>query len=185
MTRAAPATLMRQEIREVGARQLRHNTAAVIRSLRDGERLIVTRHAQPLAVVLSVRDAMELLIEGERTASAAAATRDYEHGAVEELGPPGPLRVVLARGALSSCGRMNVRDRRLLRDSLVRGEADEDPLLWLPSGRWLVAFSYPDDVTVLVHQAFEVRELVRALVGEEVLDRRRRIELDRWLHNRA
>jgi prevent-host-death family protein len=174
-----------QTVREVGVRELSHSTAAVIRAVREGERLVVTRHAEPQAVVLSVNDAVELSIEGERVASACAAERDYAEGAVEELGPSGPVPVVLARAAVVSCQRMNARDRRLLRDLLVRGEADEERLLWLTSRRWLIAFSYPDEATALVHQAFEVRELIRAAVGDDVSDRRRRIEQDRWLHGRS
>src|SRR5688572_27264988 len=102
--------LRRQAVREVGARELRHRTASVIRSVRDGERVIVMRHAEPQAVLLSVRDAIELLVEPELPGLATAAEQDFERGQVEDLGPPRPLRVVLAREAVRSGERMGARD---------------------------------------------------------------------------
>ena len=143
------------------------------------------RHAEPQAVLLSVRDAIELLVEGELAALAARPERDFEDGAVEELGPTGPVRVVLAGEAPGSCRRMVPRDRRLLREALASGLADDERLLWLSSGRWVVAFSYVEEAAALVHQAWEVRELERALVGEEIGQRRRRVTMDRALHGRA
>jgi prevent-host-death family protein len=179
-----PSVLRDQRIREVGARELRHQTATVIGSVRDGERLILTRHGQPQALVLSIDDGIELLIEPELAALADAAHRDYREGLVEALQPPGPYPVRLAQAAVAAYGRMNKQDRRRLRASLVRGRADERRLLWLQSRRWLVAFSYPDERFVLVHALFEAREVERALIGEEIWAARDRRALERRLHAR-
>ena len=73
--------------------------------------------------------------------------------------------VVLASGAARLFQRMNPRDRANLRSALVRARADEERLMWLRSGLWLVLFSYPDAETVLVCAVFDARELERELVG--------------------
>jgi hypothetical protein len=95
----------------------------------------------------------------------AAAEMDFREGRVEPVEPPGPHGVVLASGAARMFQRMNPRDRANLRSALVRARADEERLMWLRSGLWLVLFSYPDAETVLVCAVFDARELERELVG--------------------
>jgi prevent-host-death family protein len=53
--REAPA------VREVSVRELNRRTSDVISSVRDGERLVVTRYGVPVAVALSITDAFELV----------------------------------------------------------------------------------------------------------------------------
>jgi prevent-host-death family protein len=179
-----PSVLGNQTIREVGARELRHQTAKVIGSVRDGERLILTRHGQPQALALSIDDGIELIIEPELTALADAAQRDLGAGRLQTLEPPGPYPVLLAQEAAAAYEQMNKQDRARLRSALVRGRADERRLLWLPSRRWLVAFSYSDESMALVHGAFEVGEVERALIGEQIWLARERRTLERRLHAR-
>jgi prevent-host-death family protein len=90
-----------QEIREVGARELRHNAAGVVRAVRDGERTIVTRHGEPQAVMLSVKDAIELLMEAQLAPIVDGAERDLREGPVEALEPPGPFPAVSSNGSWS------------------------------------------------------------------------------------
>ncbi|HXE98763.1 MAG TPA: type II toxin-antitoxin system prevent-host-death family antitoxin [Solirubrobacterales bacterium] len=49
-------------IREVGVRQLKSEAAAVLHGVVNGERVIVTRHGHPIAVMLSVEQAGDLLL---------------------------------------------------------------------------------------------------------------------------
>jgi prevent-host-death family protein len=49
-------------IREVSVRELSRDTTRILRGVSAGERIIVTRHGQPAAVLLSVEDAMELIL---------------------------------------------------------------------------------------------------------------------------
>ena len=174
-----------QTIRPVTIGELNRSTSNVVHSVRDGERVVITCHGSPQAVVLGLRDAMELLIAAELPALAARAHADLQAGRVEAVQPPGPNRVRLAGAATAAWERMRPRDRRLLRQALVNGEADEERLLWLPSGRWVVAFSYVGDATALVHQVYEVKELERALIGDEIWTRRARCDRDRLMHWRA
>ena len=170
--------------REVSIGELNRATSAVVRSLTPGERLVITRHGEPQAVVLSVRDAVELVVVPRLAALAAAGERDFRSGRVETVEPPGPLALLLAQEAAACYESMNRRDRTDLRALLVRGEAEEERLLWLRSRRWLVSFTYPDAEAVLVLGVFEVAELERELVGEEVWLARARRDLERRLHAR-
>jgi prevent-host-death family protein len=177
--------LVDQQVREVGVRELAHHTAEVVRSIEDGERLVVTRHGNPVAVLLSVADAIEAIVVPGLEALAHRARRDLEAGRITHIGPPGPMPVVLAREAAAAHERMNAQDRMALRVALMGGPADESKLLWLRSRRWLVAFSYPEPEFVLVHGAFEARVVERELIGEEIWAARRRRRIGRWLHGRA
>jgi prevent-host-death family protein len=51
-----------QTIREVGVRELNRGTTRVLEMALAGERVIVTRDGQPIAVLLSVDQAIELLL---------------------------------------------------------------------------------------------------------------------------
>ena len=172
------------EIREVGARELRHRTGHVVRSLQAGERVILTRHGEPQAVLLCIDDAIELLVEGQLGPLAEEAERDFREGAAETLEPPGPHPVVLSQQAAEAYRRMKPRDRYELRVAVVGGKAEMGRPVWLRSRRWIVSVSYPDDETVLVGAALEVRELERELMGEEIWLARERRDLERRLHAR-
>jgi hypothetical protein len=79
---------------------------------------------------------------------------------------------------------MNPRDRYELRVAVVGGKAEMRRPVWLRSRRWILSVSYPDDETVLVCAALEVRELERDLIGEEIWLARERRDLERRLHAR-
>jgi prevent-host-death family protein len=172
------------EIRELAIGELNRSTSRVVREVADGQRIIVTRHGEPQAVILSIGDAIELLVEGQVGALSTEATRDFQEGAIEAVEPPGPHPVMLARDAAAAYARMNPRDRVELRVAVVRGLADEGRPVWLRSRRWIISVSYPDDETVLVCAAFAVRQLERELIGEEIWLARERRDLERRLHAR-
>ena len=173
-----------QAIREVGARELRHHTAEIVRSVVDRERIILARHGNPQAVLFSMHDAIELLAESSLPALTDAGARDFRAGQVEVVEPPGPRRLVLARDAATDYLRMNARDRAQLRVALVRGVVDAGELLWLRSRRWLASFSYPDSSTVLVNGLFDVASLERELIGETIWVARARRDVERRLRAR-
>jgi prevent-host-death family protein len=176
---------------KVSVGKLNRSTSRVLRAVRTGERLIVTRHGQPQAVLLSMSDAIELLVEPELPALAVAAERDFREGRVEAVEPPGPCPVVLAQAAADSYVRMTPRDRFELRLAAVRGLAEEGTPVWLKSRRWIISVLYlvaesegTGHETVVVCGAFEVRELERELIGEEIWDARARRHGERMLHAR-
>ena len=173
-----------QDVREVGARELRHHAASIIRSVADGERTIVTRHGEPRAVMLSIDDALDLLVEPWLPALAQQAEREYAEEGVERLEPCGRFPVALASEAAGAYESMSPRDRRELRLAVAAGEADEERPVWLRSRRWIASVAYPDHRTVLVCAIFAVQELERELIGEEIWLRRARRDLERRLHAR-
>jgi antitoxin (DNA-binding transcriptional repressor) of toxin-antitoxin stability system len=59
--RADDPEQMAAEVREVPLRQLNRRTSDVVSGLGDGERLVVTRYGIPVAVMLSIADAFELV----------------------------------------------------------------------------------------------------------------------------
>lgn len=181
------STLLREgRVQELTIGRLNRETSAVVRSVEDGERLIVTRHGWPQAVVLSVADCVELLVEPALARLADDARADYESGATSVPWPYlRPYRVRLARAADAQYRRVGGPDRRAIRRTLGRGLADEARPLHLPTGRWLAPFSYLDENVALVHDFIDARKLRRALMGEEIFMQRRRRNIDRLAHARA
>jgi prevent-host-death family protein len=55
-----------QRIREVPVGVLNRRTSEVLRMVDSGERVIVSRHGEPLAVILPIDRALELFVGGER-----------------------------------------------------------------------------------------------------------------------
>ena len=51
-----------QPIREFGIRDLKDRASEVIRSVASGERVVVTKRGNPVAVVVSIEDALDLLL---------------------------------------------------------------------------------------------------------------------------
>jgi prevent-host-death family protein len=49
-------------IREVSVRELNRATSRVVAGAVDGERVIVTRHGRPIAVILSIEQAVDLFL---------------------------------------------------------------------------------------------------------------------------
>jgi prevent-host-death family protein len=56
---ASPAPV---RIREVGVRELARDVSRLIKAAEWGERLVVTRHGDPVAVILSVDEAVDFLV---------------------------------------------------------------------------------------------------------------------------
>ena len=67
---------------EVGLRELTHHTGRVLSRVENGERLIVTRHACPIAVLISVAEAEHFLtVHAARMVRARIeGRRDYLDG---------------------------------------------------------------------------------------------------------
>jgi prevent-host-death family protein len=51
-----------ETIREVGVRELKSRMSAVLDGVIDGERVIVTRNGHPIAVILSIEQAVDLFL---------------------------------------------------------------------------------------------------------------------------
>lgn len=66
------------EVREVTVRELSRATSAVIRELRDGRRLVLTRYGAPVGVLVSVADALELASPPDAEAPTAPIPRMAE-----------------------------------------------------------------------------------------------------------
>ena len=56
-TSDGPLRFPEAPLAEIGVRELNHRTTRVLRRVEEGERLIVTRHACPIAVLVSVSEA--------------------------------------------------------------------------------------------------------------------------------
>lgn len=194
--------LVEGAVRAVATGELNRSTSAVLESVSDGERIVVTGHGRPRAVVLSVCDAIELLVAPALDQLAADAYRDYEAGEtiqpwpqMHPLNSPAPLRIMLARAAADAFARLVPQDRGGLRRVVLRltdeesedrrGDGSQPELVWVPSKRRIAPVSFPESGVTLVHDLIEVRPLERLLIGEEIWHARRRIHHDRYLHGRA
>ncbi len=173
-------------VRAVTVGELNRHTSRTVASVADGERLIVTRHGDPVAAVLSLRDAIELLVTPALPALADSAQHDYTRADLFEPWPAvEQCRIVLARAATELYHRIGPRDRGGLRRALGRWDPDAECPLWLPTDRWLAPFSHPDEAVALVHAFIDARTLERELIGEGVWHARLRRDLDRHTHART
>jgi len=180
------AVIAHGSVRPVAVGELNRHTSRVVGSLGEGERLVVTRHGDPVAVVLSVRDSIEILAAPSFAALAEAAAQAFASDEVFDPCPGvGPWRIVLPREFEREYGRLGGLDRGGLRRALCCGEADPGRPVWLPTGKWLAPVSYPEDRIALVHALIETRGLEREVIGEEVWRARLRRDLDRHSHARA
>lgn len=198
-----PDPLREKAIRAVGARELRHQAGAVLSSIRDGERLVLTRHGRPQAMVLSMRDAVELAVAVRLFEAQKEAQGEWEKGRVAAMSPPadrgplGPLSVRLASAAAETLETGDVLGwhRNLIRRALLRAAgwraggrdaaSEVQRRSWLESGRWLIAYSVPVAGVVLVHDFVATGGVERALIGHEIDAERTRIEIDRGTHGRG
>lgn len=183
-----------QMVRAIGARELAHETQAVLREVCDGTRLVVTKHREPIGVIMSVRDAVEalLLSSGELEIARAADPGDViPRGAVEAWPPglfPNLAYELCAPAALASHTRMRrvrSRDRvALVRTLAAEPGLDSPSLVWSRSGRWLFACSPVGPRLGVLHGLFDAADLERELMGEELWLARERQYSQRSLHGR-
>lgn len=182
------AVFERDEVHELPVGELNRRTSAVLRNFADGggQRRIITRHGEPRAVLLSVRDAIEILVSPALAESAAAAAADLAAGRImRPWEHAGPIRPVLGAAAAEKYHRLGGLARGDLRMGLCRGDADERRPLWLSHGKWLAPFSYQEPDVALVHDLIEVRPLEWELFGDQISLERQRRSIDRRLHART
>jgi prevent-host-death family protein len=67
-------------VREVGVRELSRRTGAVLESVAGGERVVIVRHGDPVAFVLSVDEALDVFLAhaAEFVRMRVRALRDLE-----------------------------------------------------------------------------------------------------------
>jgi prevent-host-death family protein len=78
-----------QEVRAVSVTELRRSLSAVIEQVRTGERVIVTKHGLPVAVILSIGDGFEAAVARSEGFARlrCEARRELAAGDVIELPP--------------------------------------------------------------------------------------------------
>lgn len=176
------------EIHQIPVRELGRSTKASLAGLADGARTIVTAHAEPLAVMLTPRDAIEILLiaGGELDGVCAAGWRDFDDGNVYEPWPAlRRRRLLFARAATRRYGRLGSRDRgqlrRLLGNLTLPPDGDAG-IAWIESGMALAVVSGCGRDDVLVHAIPDGRKLERRLTGPELASRRVEIAIGRYRH---
>ena len=183
---AVPGPLDQGVVRAVTAGELNRYTSETVRSVEPGERLVVTRHHEPQALVLSIPDAIELMVATRLGALAVAAREAFEAGETFAPWPRvGPTLILVPATARNLFRRLAGRNRGGLRRALCRAHDNRRRPLWLPTGRWLVPFSIAGDEVALVHDLIDTRPLERALIGEEAWRERLRVAGSRRDHGRA
>ena len=185
--------MARQRVRAVSTRELSHATQEVLREVRcgDGTRFVITRHREPVAVILSVRDAADAYLVS--AGDLEPVDLDLDHDAAPVVGALGGLRMHAIERLVSSRRLRGVapRDRAALCRRLYEldraggGPMGAHPWLeWAPSGRWLFVCSLPEPGRAVVHDLFDGRELERSLMGDELWAARERQDAQRSLHGR-
>lgn len=192
MTLPVQGVMARQGARQVGVRELSRATHEVLRAVGDGTRLIVTRHREPLAVIVSVRDACEALVlsSGElqplESGAPAGGVKPWPGGGrrpIDLLVPPElagreDLRRVPARDRFVLHRYLHARYREL------EGASGAARLVWAASGRWLFVCSHAEPGVAVVHELFSGQKLERTLIGEELWLARAKQRIERSLHGR-
>ena len=84
---------------EVGLRELNRETAEVMRWVRGGRRVIVSRHGRPFAVILPLEDGIEMVLRSEPGPDPGRTRKGARFDAETRLlGDPVALRVRARRG---------------------------------------------------------------------------------------
>jgi prevent-host-death family protein len=93
-----------QPVREVSISQLRKELAAVVEAVAVGERVIVSRHGRPRAVLVSLDDAIDVaVVASEEFARLRREVRlELERGTAESFDPRWRMSAALRRAAMSS-----------------------------------------------------------------------------------
>lgn len=178
-------------VREVQIRALSRETPWVVGSICDGERSVITRHGEPLAVLLSVRDAIELFLVAGGGLEEIVDTgwREFRRGLATEPWPHlTRRRLCFSCRAMARYNRLGPRDRGQLRRSLLRASMPapgDARLSWIDSGIVLALFSASPGSRLIVHALLDGRRFERRLIGAELAQKRLRIALDRHTHGRA
>ena len=180
----APLSLERalgeQQVRVVSVRDLNRSTSAGLASLVDGQRVLITKHLEPVGVLLTVRDAIALF--------ARAFAQD------------GPPREEVRERLAQMRGRDRGELRRLTTcldlgvDPPAAGGGPGNGCYWTSSGRWLAMLADPESAerpdpdggcgTGWLADLLSGPELERLLVGEELWASRRKQDLGRLQHGR-
>jgi prevent-host-death family protein len=100
-----------QDIEEISVRELSRHTCGVLTRVRERNRMIVTRHGHPIAVLLSIDDCIELVLT---------------HGEpIPHHGERARHKKVLLRRLLGE--RLHMHAFRLQRQRMSRGRWPEAP----------------------------------------------------------
>ncbi|MDQ3572807.1 MAG: type II toxin-antitoxin system prevent-host-death family antitoxin [Actinomycetota bacterium] len=179
----------RQEVREVSVGELNRSTSEVLRSINDGERLIVSRHGEPMGIVLSVRDAVEAMVEpdlgsleprlrGRCPVEASALWRRVGSG-----------RLAFSEAAERQARAVIPIDRVHLQKQMDRavqvGLVREPTLVWSRTGMWVAAFSQLKPDLTLIWDLISTEDALRTLLGEEMTAQMRQRDLERLVHARG
>ena len=192
MTLPVQGAMARQAARQVGVRELSRATHKVLGAVEDGTRLIVTRHREPLAVILSVRDACEGLVLSTGELQPIESGAPAGGGNPWPGGGPRPIDVFVPPrvAAREDLRRVPARDRFVLHRELYAREREPGGgrraarLVWADSGRWLFVCSHAESGLAVVHELFSGQELERSLMGEELWLARAKQRIERSLHGR-
>jgi prevent-host-death family protein len=113
-----------RDLREVGVRELKFHAPAVIRRVEQGQRVVVTRHQKPAALLIPFSEAHEFVATyAEEFVEMRKLALD-EHAAGGSIGA-GAVRVSKAAlGAIEAPGFPKAAARRVLREIAVRGRRD-------------------------------------------------------------
>ena len=158
--------------RAVSVRELNRGTSSILASLEDGERILVTKHLEPIAVLLSVRDTLCLLAMASLVGQ-----------------PPQDPEAVWDR-----LRHMARRDLWTLRQELHPSNRRAGTNgFWTPSGRWLAIYSDSDpdpdpgpwDAFAGLVDLLSGPELERLLVGEGLWAARDAQDRGRLNHGRV
>ena len=192
MTLPVQGAMARQEARQVGVRELSRATHDVLRGVSDGTRLIVTRHREPVAMILSVRAACEGLVLSTGQVKPVARGAPADGVKPWPGGGPRPIDLFVAPrvAAREDLRRVPARDRFALHRQLYAREREPGGacgaarLAWADSGRWLFVCSHAEPGLAVVHELFSGQELERSLMGKELWLARAKQRIERSLHGR-
>ena len=159
----------------VTATELQRNWKELAASIADRERIVITKHGRPQAIVFGLRDVVELMIDAEQRQIESLAAQDWESGRAVQLMPDEhPRKIFLSRlaaGSIDAQGRSMLS--KIMRRELRRVKSEEESPLWLRGidggGRWLIPFSqvfcHDGAEAILAHDVIDAWEIEKELIG--------------------
>jgi len=185
-----------QPVTEVSVTELSRNVSAVISRVAGGERVIISRHGRPTAVIIAIDAGIDALIAGsEGFALLRREARErIEAGASAGAGSTAGQRLVFTEAAAAELAELKGQRRRMLERRLgeLIGSRPAPGLVTVRSPVDLAACevtatsaaAHAGGATVLVYAVRSLASMREALFGPQLARALWRRELSRLFHGR-
>ena len=177
-----------QPVTEVSVTELSRNVSAVISRVAGGERVIISRHGRPTAVIIAIDAGIDALIAGSEGFALLRREARERIEAGASAGATAGQRLVFSAAAAAELAELQGQRRRMLERRLgeLIGSRPAPGLVTVRSPVDLAACEVADAgrASVLVYAVRSLASMREALFGPQLARALWRRELSRLFHGR-